>query len=489
MSRVLSEIADVLGDRKEVTADDLDKLKYTEQVIQEVLRMYPPAAFISKESPKGGMMMSGYQIPEYSQLMFSNSVMCRNPEYFNDPDTFDPSRFDADKTRPGPFVYFPFSVGHRSCIGRHFAMIEAKLILARLLQTFKRASKKTNYSTLMPSYCWLQYKFCAAHQSQGCWKFGYLFVLPHLCDMECSPYGALHPLLFLSWPDLLAMNKRSGNDHEPFATMIAKWTEEVGELFVLFFIYDPLVASSNPADVKRIASGERIDKASSFIKPITTLFGKRFAGQSLLAIPNYETWKPKRKLYDPSFKRSSLKDRLSMFNECANTLLERLRPLADGKTEVSMKEAFHEMALDAISKLFHPHETKMYREAVDAMRTIGRDCIEKRIKAVTSGEEVPNDILTQILHTTIADKSVDLESLVDDFIAFYVAARDACPLEGHMPNSYDRLLSEIEDVIGDRKEVTGDDLDKLKYTEQVVQEVLRMYPPVDSINKDLPKED
>ena len=42
----------------------------------------------------------------------------------------------------------------------------------------------------------------------------------------------------------------------------------------------------------------------------------------------------------------------------------------------------------------------MYREAVDAMRTIGRDCIEKRIKAVTSGEDVPNDILTQILHTT-----------------------------------------------------------------------------------------
>ena len=49
---------------------------------------------------------------------------------------------------------------------------------------------------------------------------------------------------------------------------------------------------------------------------------------------------------------SSLKDHLSMFNECANTLLERLRPVADGKTEVSMKEAFHEMALDAISKVW-----------------------------------------------------------------------------------------------------------------------------------------
>ena len=87
----------------------------------------------------------------------------------------------------------------------------------------------------------------------------------------------------------------------------------------------------------------------------------------------------------------------------------------------------------------HPIETEVYRESVAAMRKIGRDCIEKRIKAVTSGEELPNDILTQMLqpcseyccrnHTHIslfffhpvAEGGVDMETLVDDFVTFFIA--------------------------------------------------------------------
>eukprot|EP00731_Ephydatia_muelleri_P020743 Em0013g470a len=97
--KLLSEIEDVLGDRKEVTGDDLDKLKYTEQVIQEVLRMYPTVIRMIKESPRGGLELSGYHIPEGASISFFTAVMSRNPAFFNDPDTFDPSRFDVDKPR------------------------------------------------------------------------------------------------------------------------------------------------------------------------------------------------------------------------------------------------------------------------------------------------------------------------------------------------------------------------------------------------------
>ncbi|KAL5473722.1 hypothetical protein EMCRGX_G028256 [Ephydatia muelleri] len=345
--------------------------------------------------------------------------------------------------------------------------------------------------------------------------------------------------------DLQALSKQTGNEFEPLATAITKWAEQVGDLFVVFMVFNPVVISCNPDDVKRVASDETVDKSAFSMKRIGTVFGRRFVGQGLFSILDYKSWKPRRKLYDSSFKRSSLKDLLVKFNECGDAFLERLKPHADGKTEVSMKEAFHETALDVISKvafssdfnnmwnskslglkyttnatlshlastafkgietsfifplpilfpLLHPRETETFREAVTAMRTIGRDCIEKRIKAVTSGEEVPNDILTQILQTSIADRNIDMEILVDDFVTFYAAGQEttantlsfAIILIHQHPEVLDRVLSEIADVLGDRKEVTADDLDKLKYTEQVIQEVLRMYPPAAFISKESPK--
>eukprot|EP00731_Ephydatia_muelleri_P028733 Em0020g377a len=313
-------------------------------------------------------------------------------------------------------------------------------------------------------------------------------------------------------PSMIAMREQSGNEFELFANLVGRWAEH---FFVVFFLVKPLVLTTNPDAVKRVASDEKISKAASTNSRISSVFGKRlvaifhhymcfigtfephprFLGQGLVTILDYETWKPRRKLYDPSFKRNSLKDYLPVFNECVDTFLERLRPHVDGKTEVPMKEAFHEATLDAISKLLHPKETEMYHGAVGAMRRIGRDCIEKRIKAVTSGEEVPNDILTQILQISIANKTVDMETLVDDFVTLYIAGQEttantlsfAIILIQQHPEVLDSLLSEIADVIGDRKEVTGDDLDKLKYTEQVIQEVLRMYPPVSTMTKESPK--
>ena len=69
----------------------------------------------------------------------------------------------------------------------------------------------------------------------------------------------------------------------------------------------------------------------------------------------------------------------------------------------------------------HPYMTEGFREAARAIRLIGQDCILRRFKAIANEEEVPNDILTQIIKAASSDKSIDIEDLVDDFATFYIA--------------------------------------------------------------------
>ena len=76
----------------------------------------------------------------------------------------------------------------------------------------------------------------------------------------------------------------------------------------------------------------------------------------------------------------------------------------------------------------HPYLTEGYRETIRAMRKIGQDCIAHRFKAIANKEEVPNDILTQIVRMASSDacRGIDLEDLVDDFITFYIAGEYTC---------------------------------------------------------------
>eukprot|EP00731_Ephydatia_muelleri_P008149 Em0004g487a len=251
----------------------------------------------------------------------------------------------------------------------------------------------------------------------------------------------------------------------------------------------------------------------------------RFLGDGLFTIRDYETWKPRRKMYDPAFNRGYLKTLVPMFEKCVNKLLDQLRPLADGRTEVPMKKHLSDAATDVISKVafasdfsdvcqiklaglrnitvvegkvdsliqyvfvgvqkslnnplykyFHPYEAEGYREAIRALRSIGRECIQMRIKALDNGEEVPNDILTCILKVASADETAHIETLVDDFLTFYVAGQEttantlsfAVILVHQHPEVLERLLAEIDEVLGSRTSVTAEDLEKLRYTEQTL---------------------
>jgi cytochrome P450 len=130
-----AELAEVLPGRDAEFAD-LDRLKYTEAVLLEAMRLYPPAWSVGREA-LDDVEIGGYRVPKGSTLFMSQWVVHRDPALFEDPERFRPERWagDAEKRLPR-FAYFPFGGGPRVCIGNRFAMMEATLILAVLARRF-----------------------------------------------------------------------------------------------------------------------------------------------------------------------------------------------------------------------------------------------------------------------------------------------------------------------------------------------------------------
>ena len=124
-----AELAQVLGGRNP-TADDLPKLAQTRRILQEAMRLYPPAWIIGR-SAKGPDQIGGYEIPARSIVFVSPYVVHRHPELWSDPEGFDPQRFAREPPRG---AYLPFGAGPRMCIGNGFASMEAELVLATMAQ-------------------------------------------------------------------------------------------------------------------------------------------------------------------------------------------------------------------------------------------------------------------------------------------------------------------------------------------------------------------
>ena len=136
-----TEVDQVLNG-KPPTLADLSRLPYTEMVIKEVLRLYPPAWMILREAVQD-VTLGGYLIRKKDILMIAPFVVQRDPRFYDDPDIFQPQRFMVDEgqrpleKRLPKFAYFPFGGGSRICLGNGFALLEMQLVLATVAQQYR----------------------------------------------------------------------------------------------------------------------------------------------------------------------------------------------------------------------------------------------------------------------------------------------------------------------------------------------------------------
>jgi len=134
-ARLLTELQMVLVGEAP-TLNTLINLPYTEWVIQEAMRLYPPAWRIGRYAIEA-FDMGSYHFPKGTIFLISQWVMHRHPEFWENPDEFHPERWDPVRgEKMTPWTYFPFGGGPRICIGMPFAQLEAKLLLATILQHY-----------------------------------------------------------------------------------------------------------------------------------------------------------------------------------------------------------------------------------------------------------------------------------------------------------------------------------------------------------------
>lgn len=130
------ELDDVLGGRAPTMAD-LPRLKFTEQIAKECMRLYPPAYGLGREAIDD-CEIGGYPVPAGTQVFMFQWVTQRDARFFDRPDDFVPERWTSNFEESLPkYAYFPFGGGPRACIGASFAMMEMMLVLATIGQRFR----------------------------------------------------------------------------------------------------------------------------------------------------------------------------------------------------------------------------------------------------------------------------------------------------------------------------------------------------------------
>jgi cytochrome P450 len=135
--RLHEELDTVLEGGRAPSVEDFPSLRYTEMVVAETMRLYPPAWAIGRLAIEDHEV-GGYHIPRGSLVLVCQYVMHRDPRFFPEPEAFDPERWTTEAKAARPqFSYFPFGGGPRRCIGEGFAWMETVLMLATLARRWR----------------------------------------------------------------------------------------------------------------------------------------------------------------------------------------------------------------------------------------------------------------------------------------------------------------------------------------------------------------
>ncbi|XP_056403231.1 cholesterol 24-hydroxylase-like [Hyla sarda] len=358
--------------------------------------------------------------------------------------------------------------------------------------------------------------------------FGYVFYM-HL-KYDHIP-GPPRDSFFLGHlPTLMKLSKNNIVIYDPFF----EWMEKYGTVIRLNLIHKVMIFVISPDAVKEFLMSPKYTK-DDFYDRIHSMFGIRFMGNGLLTDRNYDHWHKQRRIMDPSFSKSNLMLSMRTFNDKAEDMVDKLAEKADWKCHVVMHDIMSRVTLDVIAKvaygmelnavhddqtpfpqaismamrgmvearnplsMFNPYKQAVIREVkknVNFLRDTGKERIEQRMKAFQDGDDMPKDILTQILKAAELEGGCTMEDFIDHFVTFFIAGQETTANQlsfavqelARHPEILARVQAEVDEVIGCKIDIEYDDLGKLQYLSQVLKETLRLYPTAPGTSRTIEQE-
>ncbi|XP_070843790.1 cholesterol 24-hydroxylase-like [Chaetodon trifascialis] len=314
-----------------------------------------------------------------------------------------------------------------------------------------------------------------------------------------------------------------------------EWSERYGPLCRINSLHYVFLTVTCPEATKEILMSPKYPKNKLTYKRLFSLFGQRFLGNGLVTSQDHEQWYKQRRIMDPAFSSLYLRGLMGTFNERAEKLMIKLSDFAETKTEANMLHLVNCVTMDVIAKVafgvdldllnksspfpkaietclkgmlhhtrntffqFNPKNWPVINEVKEAchlLRTTGAKWINERKTAMRNGDDVPKDILTQIIKSAGKEESMtqeDEELMLDNFVTFFIAGQETtanqlafCIMElARHPDILEKVKKEVDEVIGMKQDISYDDLGELSYLSQVLKETLRIYPTAPGTSRDV----
>ncbi|KAF6143063.1 hypothetical protein GIB67_041131 [Kingdonia uniflora] len=490
--KVREEQMDILTNRGEsLTWSELQKMKYTWRVAQEIMRMIPPVFGSFRKAVKD-LNFGDYFIPKGWQVFWISHGTHMNDEIFENPKEFNPSRFDNPSKPISPFTYIPFGGGPHMCIGNEFARVEILTIIHHL-KTHQTQSQKM--SIFLVSFITLVFLLFIFRIFRRDFKGKNL------------PSGSLgFPVVGESLSFINAQKANRGEDwinekilkHGPvFKTSLmgaptVVITGQAGNKFVLGSDSDVLTVTQ-PMTIVRITGKynilELIEPRYKLVKGAMVSFLKpeslqRYVGHldKMVKAQVLREFKDKETIKAVDFIKKLTFD----------VTFTVLYGLFDDSLKEVMLHDFN-IALRALWSIPLNFPGTIFHQGLQARSRIVKrllPILQKRKQALLEGTLNPrNDVLTWMLSVREENQEpISLDEITDSFIGLTIASHDTTSIVLSLmirkfardPKISEKVREEQMDILINREgeNLTWSELQKMKYTWRVAQEMMRMIPPV-----------